>query len=224
MRVLNRFALGALVLGTLCLMAEPAEGGPFRRRGGRGAAADCGCQSSGYGYAGGYAMASPSGQGYGMAQSGMGYSYASNPCSPGSTVAYGQGGYRQAGYGAYYGGQVQGASGYYQPGNIIPAGGFPSPMPGSGTSQPGDAVPANVEKVKITDGTFEPATISVSVGSTVRWTNDGKKPHTVTSDKGTWGSPEIPAGGDFTATFTKAGTFEYHCNLHKDMKGTIVVK
>ena len=47
---------------------------------------------------------------------------------------------------------------------------------------------------------------------------------TVTSDKDDWGSGEIPPGGEFTATFTKAGTFDYHCKLHKDMKGTIIVK
>jgi plastocyanin len=187
MRVTSRFALGALVLGTLCLIAEPAEGGPFRRRAARGgySGGDCSCGGS-----------------YGMAYGGSG-------------------GYYQTGSGMYYG-QIQTAGGYIQPGNIIPAGGFPSPMPGGGSPLPSDA--ASVEKIKMTDGTFSPATITVPVGTTVRWTNAGDHPHTVTSDKGTWGSNEIPVGGDFTATFTKPGTFDYHCKMHKDMKGTIIVK
>jgi plastocyanin len=98
-------------------------------------------------------------------------------------------------------------------------------MPGTGgTSGPDTTVPANTQKVRIVDNAFEPATLNITTGTTVRWTNEGQKPHTVTSDKGTWGSGEIPPGGEFTATFTKAGTFEYHCKLHSDMKATIVVK
>ena len=59
----------------------------------------------------------------------------------------------------------------------------------------------------------------------MKWTNDGKKPHTVTSDKGDWGSGELAnAGGTFAATFTKPGTFDYHCKLHPDMKAKITVK
>ena len=46
----------------------------------------------------------------------------------------------------------------------------------------------------------------------------------MTSSKGDWGSGDIQAGQDFTATFTKAGTFEYYCKHHPDMKGTIIVK
>jgi plastocyanin len=126
-------------------------------------------------------------------------------------------------YQSGYGGPVYGAGGYVQPGNLIPAGGFPAPMP-SPTPTGDTPVPINAEKVKITDGTFEPATITITPGTSVRWRNDDKKPHTVTSDKGNWGSGEIPPGSEFTATFTQPGTFDYHCKLNKDMKATIVVK
>ena len=226
----SRFVFGAFVMGTLCLMAEPAEAGRLRRRGGARGGNDCCCQQS-YGYGGGYAQAG----------------YAATPCcGSGGAVAYGQGGmmyaqggmmYSQGGMAyqpgysyqpGYYGGPIQGAGGYMQPGTIIPAGGFPAPMPapgtGTGTGTTGDATPAKSEKVSMTDGKFEPATLNITAGTTVRWSNDDKVPHTVTSDKGTWGSNEIPPGGDFTATFTQPGTFTYHCKLHKDMKGTIVVK
>jgi plastocyanin len=83
---------------------------------------------------------------------------------------------------------------------------------------------AESKAIKINDGSFEPPDMSVKVGTTVKWTNDGKKPHTVTSDKGDWGSGELAEGQTFTATFTKAGTFEYHCKLHPDMKAKITVK
>jgi plastocyanin len=93
---------------------------------------------------------------------------------------------------------------------------MPSPFP---TARPEDIV-----SVGITDGAYEPTTSTVKPGTTIRWTNNGKKPHTVTSDKGDWGSPELAPGQTFTATFTKEGTFEYHCHLHKEMKGTVIVK
>ena len=206
---------------------------------------------AGYGQVGTYhgmgygaAMPMPYGQaGYGQVGYGQsGYGYASSPCCGGTQMAYGSGAYHQPGYGGgYYGGQVYGAGGYYQPGQVygaggyhqpgqfIPAGGVPMPLPGggstgTGSTGTGDAAPSNVEKAKITDGSYEPSTITIKPGTAVRWTNDGEKVHTVTAVKGDWDSGDIPAGKDFTATFTKPGTFEYYCRHHKNMKGTIVVK
>jgi plastocyanin len=47
-------------------------------------------------------------------------------------------------------------------------------------------------------------------------------PHTVTSDDGTtFDSGTIPVGGTFRHTFTRAGTFPYHCNYHPYMRATI---
>ena len=94
--------------------------------------------------------------------------------------------------------------------------------PAEGTT--GDTAAVESKAVKILDGSFEPADLEVKAGTTVKWTNDGKKPHTVTSDKGDWGSGELANGQTFTATFTKPGTFEYHCKLHPDMKAKITVK
>ena len=212
MRVIaTRFALGALVLGSVCVIATPADAGPFGLFGRRRAMAnDCCCYG---GTAGGYATSYPA----------SGYAYSGTPCCGGS-VAYGSG-YYQPGYAtsSYYGGQVYPAGGYLPPGgNTIPAGGLPAPMPGAG--QPGGAGLTNAEQVKITDSGFQPATLTVAPGTTIRWTNEGKTPHTVTSDKDDWGSNEIAPGGEFSATFTKPGTFEYHCKRDKDMKGKVVVK
>jgi plastocyanin len=33
----------------------------------------------------------------------------------------------------------------------------------------------------------------------------------------------MPSGATFSFTFTKAGTFAYHCSIHSSMHGTIVV-
>ncbi len=92
-------------------------------------------------------------------------------------------------------------------------------------------VPANAVAVKITGGagsfSFSPASVTVPVGGTVVWTNDSGAAHTVTSDTGdafTWDSSAVSSGGGtFSETFTKAGTFPYHCSFHPSMHGTVIV-
>lgn len=133
-------------------------------------------------------------------------------------------------------GQAYGTSMYYpgvgyampmpSPSNIVTAGypstgTIPAPLPSAFPTRPADA---NITTISINDGTFEPATLTLQPGQTVKWTNNGKKPHTVTSDKGDWGSPELTPGQTFTATFTKVGEFSYYCKLHPDMKATISVR
>jgi plastocyanin len=72
---------------------------------------------------------------------------------------------------------------------------------------------------------FEPATLSVKVGTQVVWLNTSDAPHTVTSDTGgALASPDnITPNKTYKFTFTTAGTFPYHCNIHPYMKGTITV-
>jgi plastocyanin len=72
--------------------------------------------------------------------------------------------------------------------------------------------------------TFSPASLTVKVGTTVTWRNSTGAPHTVTSDDGTTFNGMLPTGGTFTFTFTKAGTFPYHCNIHPYMKAMIIVQ
>jgi plastocyanin len=75
---------------------------------------------------------------------------------------------------------------------------------------------------------FMPKEITVPVGTTVVWTNQDSFEHTVTS--GTRGNPSglfdtrVAAGGSFSFTFDKAGTYSYYCSIHSGMNGTVVVK
>lgn len=74
---------------------------------------------------------------------------------------------------------------------------------------------------------FSPATITIKAGSTVVWTNNTAAPHTVTSDANApaaFNSGMLSAnGGTFKFTFTKPGTYTYHCSIHPYMMGTITV-
>ena len=87
-----------------------------------------------------------------------------------------------------------------------------------------DAEAAN-QSVSIINFAYSPASVSVSVGDTVTWTNnDAGVPHTVTSDTpGVFDSGNMATGATFSKTFTAAGTFTYHCNIHPSMTGTVVV-
>jgi len=71
---------------------------------------------------------------------------------------------------------------------------------------------------------FDPATVTVKVGTKATWTNSGAVPHTVTADDGkTFDSGDMQANATFSFTPTLAGTFAYHCTYHPWMKGTLIV-
>src|SRR5262249_19652599 len=56
----------------------------------------------------------------------------------------------------------------------------------------------SVVDVSIRDFTFTPASVTVKMGSTVRWTNNGPSAHTTTSDMGVWDSGVLsPNAGTF---------------------------
>ncbi len=65
--------------------------------------------------------------------------------------------------------------------------------------------------------------LTVPVGTTVVVRNDDSAPHTFTADDGSFDSGSIDGGGTFEFTFTEAGTFAFHCNMHPAMTGTITV-
>ena len=85
--------------------------------------------------------------------------------------------------------------------------------------------PIATNAVTILNQAFGPKAVSVKVGTTVTWTNgesDGDS-HTVTFDAGGTKSGVLAPGATYTHTFTTAGTFAYHCSIHPDMHGVVVV-
>jgi plastocyanin len=83
-------------------------------------------------------------------------------------------------------------------------------------------------RVNMTDDEFGPRTLTIKVGTSVRWTNGGQYEHTVTADNGSFGSGLVGVGQSFSFTFSKAGTYPYYCELHgapggEGMAGTIIV-
>ena len=83
---------------------------------------------------------------------------------------------------------------------------------------------SNGNSVTILNFTFSPATLTVKTGTKVTWTNNDSVTHTVTADQGAFDSKFLSPGDSFSFTFTKAGTFSYHCNIHHSMTATIIVQ
>ncbi len=100
---------------------------------------------------------------------------------------------------------------------VEPAGRGPRPV------RSGAAISATAG-VSIGDNFFDPETITIGLGDTVTWANGGTAPegHTVTGSG--FDSGVIEEGGAFSHRFDAAGVFDYVCELHDDMAGTVVVR
>jgi plastocyanin len=83
--------------------------------------------------------------------------------------------------------------------------------------------PTTATTVTAADNRFDPPTLAVQPGTTVKWANGGSHPHTVTDRAGKFDSGDIAPGGTYSVTFQTPGTYRYYCKHHKGMEGTIVV-
>jgi plastocyanin len=87
------------------------------------------------------------------------------------------------------------------------------------------AGPASAAKVVDVDHmAFTPQTVRITVGQAVKWTFNDTVAHTVTPNHGSWGSGVKQPGTTFRHVFRSAGTFRYHCSIHPEMTGKVVVR
>jgi plastocyanin len=88
------------------------------------------------------------------------------------------------------------------------------------------SAPVPPGQVEVANFAFSPSTITVAVGQSVTWVFDQPDaPHNVHS---TAGPTQIDSGtpqgkGKFIYTFQTAGTYKYMCQVHPNMRGTVVV-
>jgi LPXTG-motif cell wall-anchored protein len=99
----------------------------------------------------------------------------------------------------------------------------PRPPAEPGAKQAPVARAAAPGSVTIKDFSFAPKSITVSVGETVTWTNQGPAPHSATADDGSFDTGNFPRGQSRSHKFTRAGTFSYYCKPHPFMKATVRV-
>jgi glucose/arabinose dehydrogenase/plastocyanin len=83
---------------------------------------------------------------------------------------------------------------------------------------------------------YDPSTLYIDVGNTVKWMNNDFIPHTVTEGESTipendtshitdkFDSGILGPGQKFDHAFHQAGTFKYYCTIHPFMSGEVIVK
>ena len=79
--------------------------------------------------------------------------------------------------------------------------------------------------ITISNFMFQPMSLTVSPGGTVRVTNKDSATHTLTATGGQFNTGDIDQNQ--TKTFKapmKPGTYHYICNIHQYMMGSIIVK
>lgn len=81
---------------------------------------------------------------------------------------------------------------------------------------------ATQASVTMGDDFFEPGNVTIDEGGSVTWTNTGDD-HTVTANNGSFNSGNMVDGDTYSRVFNNAGSFDYVCAYHSDMRGTVVV-
>ncbi len=83
-----------------------------------------------------------------------------------------------------------------------------------------------VVEVSIRALKYLPGSVTVSPGTTVRWTNEDRALHTVTSEDsgGPLQSKALEQGESYENTFRKPGQYDYYCIVHPFMKSGVTVE
>jgi plastocyanin len=96
----------------------------------------------------------------------------------------------------------------------------PAPKPWGAVAE---AAAARTVTVKIANFEFNPGVTTVPAGTAVTWTNDDDDAHSVVADNKSFRSSPLDTGDSYTFTFTMPGAYAYHCSLHPQMVGKVVV-
>lgn len=76
--------------------------------------------------------------------------------------------------------------------------------------------------VTMSNFTFTPAQITIKAGDTIIWTNQDATQHSVVGPG--FSSPVLSNGETYSVTFNDKGTFAYHCGIHPNILGTVIVQ
>ena len=87
------------------------------------------------------------------------------------------------------------------------------------------SVPAHAATIEITmeNLVISPAEVSAKVGDTITWVNKDVFAHTATAKNGDF-DVTLPPNKSATSVLRKAGTVEYYCRYHPNMKATLKIE
>jgi plastocyanin len=88
----------------------------------------------------------------------------------------------------------------------------------------GVSVPAHAATIQITmdNLVISPAEASAKVGDTIEWINKDVLAHTATARNDDF-DVNMPPKKTVTSVLKKAGTIDYYCRFHPNMKATLIV-
>ena len=71
---------------------------------------------------------------------------------------------------------------------------------------------------------YQPASLTIASGDTVRWVNHDIVPHTATAKDGHWDSPPLQPGARWDTVIVTRGREPYGCRFHPTMAGELEVR
>jgi plastocyanin len=98
-----------------------------------------------------------------------------------------------------------------------------------GSSNTGSSQSTGGNTIYIQAKAFSQPTLTIKVGTTVKWINQASETRSVASDSYIFTSYPLDKGNSYTYTFDKAGTYPYHCTRVASISetlysGTIIVQ
>lgn len=87
-----------------------------------------------------------------------------------------------------------------------------------------ESAAVNEVAVDIVNFTYDPDPVEITAGDTITWTNQDVEPHTATTrDRDLLQTGTLRGGQTASQTFDTPGNYEYFCEFHANMSGSIVV-
>jgi len=81
-----------------------------------------------------------------------------------------------------------------------------------------------INEVWIQNSELNPTFVTVPINTTVKWVNKDKTKHAVTGITSRFNSGNLDHGGTFKHCFPVRGTYFYHCPIHSNMTGAVIVE
>jgi plastocyanin len=73
------------------------------------------------------------------------------------------------------------------------------------------------------DTNFSPHSVTINAGGQMSINNNDQIEHHPTADDGSWNG-DLPAGRELSQVFMTPGSYSYHCAIHPNMTGQVIVK
>ena len=109
--------------------------------------------------------------------------------------------------------------------SLDPSGAISKPGKDDQASAPGKKpAVAGANQINISNFKFDPAELTVPVGTEVTWINHDGEPHRVVSTEQKFKSNALDSNDRFSYKFTAPGSYAYFCSIHPHMTGKVIVQ